>query len=755
MYLSAAGGGAWRSLNNGLTWSPLIDNVPRAHHRPDHASPGAIAVAPTELQRHLRRLGESNNSADSYYGRGVVKSSDYGKTWTLIQPPGNAFDEHTISKIVVDPVEADTVYVAVHGSGVNEGIGGGSNPGNYGIWRLRNGVWVNLTATLLPIRLQHHLSHRYTDLVVFNANPRITDTDVNHPNQPNRRVVAFAIGSFTGQQHRQRGLHLGGCRRHQQRPHVEHQHLPDHRTVRLPQPQRHDQARRRARLGGSRHDHHVRVITFPVDLARNKPGHRAAPSATCNRSPSTTPAAATGPGHAWGGMGGAARGASTATSPARAGTIRSSPCSRRTSTRRPALPSSATPTSSSSPASAASFTPGPFVFNGTAWNDVDPGTDGKGPHVDYHAAPSTAPAGSSSATTAASGAWKTSPPRRGRGRRPISTNLNGIRATCRSRTFNGLDVHPFNPFFAIGGSQDNGTETYNDSTIWNTTLTAATAAWCASTSRTRTSSSTSTNGSRLSLDAGRHLRLVDHVFPTTGAINTLYFPIILDRVNPSRILVGDFNNLRESIVRRGPGNLPGHRLERLHAQRHRQLQHRRRLQQPDRRRRPPGHLGRGPRLPPGRRSRRRHLRSRHHLRPDQRRRDQSPRTMAWPGCTATAPAATPAYLRQLRRLLGHRRRSAQPRHRLRRPQRLRRPGGHVFKTTDAGQNLDRHLRQPARPAHLEGHRRPAQRRRLRRHRQRRLHPAAAAPAPQLAALRRRPAQRPGHATSSSTRSPTC
>src|SRR5262249_42406179 len=144
LYLSSAGGGAWRSKNNGLTWEPLIDEagITSVPGIPDFAEvmfTRAIAVAPTNSNVIYVGLGESNNSGDSFYGRGVLKSSDYGRTWTLLSPDPNAFDRHTISKMVVDPGEPNTLYVALADHGVND-----LPPTSNGIWRLRNGTWIDL-----------------------------------------------------------------------------------------------------------------------------------------------------------------------------------------------------------------------------------------------------------------------------------------------------------------------------------------------------------------------------------------------------------------------------------------------------------------------------------------------------------------------------------------------------------------------------------------------------------------------------------
>ena len=49
-YFGAVGGGVWRTDNAGQTWTPIFDTGPVA-------SIGAIAVAPQQSERHLRRFG--------------------------------------------------------------------------------------------------------------------------------------------------------------------------------------------------------------------------------------------------------------------------------------------------------------------------------------------------------------------------------------------------------------------------------------------------------------------------------------------------------------------------------------------------------------------------------------------------------------------------------------------------------------------------------------------------------------------------
>jgi hypothetical protein len=101
--LGGAYGGLWKSTNAGslsanpaaVVWQPLIDNQPTL-------SVGAIALQPENSNVILVGTGETNGSADSYYGLGILRSTDGGVTWTQIQSAasGQSFLGVGFSKIV-------------------------------------------------------------------------------------------------------------------------------------------------------------------------------------------------------------------------------------------------------------------------------------------------------------------------------------------------------------------------------------------------------------------------------------------------------------------------------------------------------------------------------------------------------------------------------------------------------------------------------------------------------------------------------
>ena len=103
-YFGAVGGGVWKSTNAGLVWDPVFDS--------EHiASIGAIAVAPSDTNVIYVGSGEPDMRSDISYGNGMYKSTDGGKTWTHI----GLEDTRQIGDIVVDPHDANLVYVAALG----------------------------------------------------------------------------------------------------------------------------------------------------------------------------------------------------------------------------------------------------------------------------------------------------------------------------------------------------------------------------------------------------------------------------------------------------------------------------------------------------------------------------------------------------------------------------------------------------------------------------------------------------------------
>ena len=109
VYLGTAMGGVWKTTNAGNSWTPLTDHLP---------SPaiGAIALAPSNPDIVYVGTGEPSPGLDNYYGVGIYKSTDGGKTWTHLGK--DVFTGLGISAIAVHPHNPNLVYVATTRTGV-------------------------------------------------------------------------------------------------------------------------------------------------------------------------------------------------------------------------------------------------------------------------------------------------------------------------------------------------------------------------------------------------------------------------------------------------------------------------------------------------------------------------------------------------------------------------------------------------------------------------------------------------------------
>lgn len=103
-YSGSVGGGVWQTTDAGVVWQPIFDGQAIA-------SIGALAVAPADAKVIYAGTGESDIRSNLSSGDGVYKSTDGGQTWANI----GLRDSRQISRIVVDPQNANLVYVGVLG----------------------------------------------------------------------------------------------------------------------------------------------------------------------------------------------------------------------------------------------------------------------------------------------------------------------------------------------------------------------------------------------------------------------------------------------------------------------------------------------------------------------------------------------------------------------------------------------------------------------------------------------------------------
>ncbi|MFK8161343.1 MAG: WD40/YVTN/BNR-like repeat-containing protein [Lewinella sp.] len=124
-YVGYASGGLWETKDNGITFSPLFDDLPVM-------TIGAIDVNWSQKTIYIG-TGEVNSSRSSYAGNGVYRSTDGGRSWTHV-----GLDEtHHIGQVIVDQKDPSTVWVAALGHLY------GTNP-ERGVYKTTNGgeTWI-------------------------------------------------------------------------------------------------------------------------------------------------------------------------------------------------------------------------------------------------------------------------------------------------------------------------------------------------------------------------------------------------------------------------------------------------------------------------------------------------------------------------------------------------------------------------------------------------------------------------------------
>ncbi len=107
IYAGAASGGVLKSVDGGLTWDPLFDDLPTL-------SIGALAIDPVDPEILYVGTGEANGGGGSvtYGGFGVYKTTDGGLSWNNV----GLEETRYIGKVVVDPIQPERVYVGAAGT---------------------------------------------------------------------------------------------------------------------------------------------------------------------------------------------------------------------------------------------------------------------------------------------------------------------------------------------------------------------------------------------------------------------------------------------------------------------------------------------------------------------------------------------------------------------------------------------------------------------------------------------------------------
>jgi photosystem II stability/assembly factor-like uncharacterized protein len=173
-YFGAVNGGIWKTPDAGAVWTPIFDKQPVG-------SIGALAVAASDPRTIYAGTGESDIRSDLSSGNGVYKSTDGGTTWLHV----GLEDTRQISRIVIDPRDANVVYVGAlgHAYAANE----------------QRGVYKSVDGGVHWARvLDQGAEIGVSDLAICAGNPQVLFAGMWHSHRPPWSTYAPMDGPGSG-----------------------------------------------------------------------------------------------------------------------------------------------------------------------------------------------------------------------------------------------------------------------------------------------------------------------------------------------------------------------------------------------------------------------------------------------------------------------------------------------------------------------------------------------------------------------------
>jgi hypothetical protein len=165
IYIGAAQGGIWKTVDLGKNWVPTSDNAPSL-------AIGALAIDKSNPNVLYAGTGEANFSGDSLYGQGLIKTTDGGKTWNplgdkkdsiLGAPDGmTGFLNARFTRLAINPNKPTTLFASVISDPKSPKVASG-------IYRSVDGAekWVKLDKDLPS----SSSTQGATDIVLNSTNP--------------------------------------------------------------------------------------------------------------------------------------------------------------------------------------------------------------------------------------------------------------------------------------------------------------------------------------------------------------------------------------------------------------------------------------------------------------------------------------------------------------------------------------------------------------------------------------------------------
>jgi hypothetical protein len=108
LYAGAASGGLWKSLDRGVSWTPLTDDGATL-------AVGGLAVLPSDPNVVIMATGEGTLNVDRVAGVGILKSTDAGASWSQTSLTYAVARGHGFHFVAVNPIRGTLLAGATDG----------------------------------------------------------------------------------------------------------------------------------------------------------------------------------------------------------------------------------------------------------------------------------------------------------------------------------------------------------------------------------------------------------------------------------------------------------------------------------------------------------------------------------------------------------------------------------------------------------------------------------------------------------------
>ncbi|MFD2916348.1 T9SS type A sorting domain-containing protein [Psychroserpens luteus] len=161
-------GGVWRSIDGGLNWTVLTDNL-------SNLNVSALTIHPTVNTTYFWGSGSGT----------IFISTDSGITWSVLADTGNG----SVNKILIDPTNTNKMYCSVQSGGLYKSTDGGISwtkilpviPNGYDFEFKPDGLYSTIYASGDDFFVSTNSGDNWTGLAGFGDGPKMIGVSANNP----------------------------------------------------------------------------------------------------------------------------------------------------------------------------------------------------------------------------------------------------------------------------------------------------------------------------------------------------------------------------------------------------------------------------------------------------------------------------------------------------------------------------------------------------------------------------------------------